>query len=30
MEAKWEAQFHTSDPACLVALVDHTRELSRR
>jgi geranylgeranyl pyrophosphate synthase len=30
VEAKWEAQFHSSDPACLIALVDHTRELSRR
>jgi geranylgeranyl pyrophosphate synthase len=30
VEAKWEAQFHARDPACLVALVDHTRELSRR
>ena len=30
IEAKWEAQFHASDPACLIALVDHTRELSRR
>ncbi|HEY1447106.1 MAG TPA: polyprenyl synthetase family protein [Caulobacteraceae bacterium] len=30
VEAKWEAQFHTPDPACLIALVDHTRELSRR
>lgn len=30
VEAKWEAQFHSRDPACLIALVDHTRELSRR
>jgi geranylgeranyl pyrophosphate synthase len=29
-EAKWEAQFHSADPAGLIALVDHTRELSRR
>lgn len=30
VEAKWEAEFHSRDPACLIALVDHTRELSRR
>lgn len=30
MEAKWEAQFHSADPSGLIALVDHTRELSRR
>jgi len=29
-EAKWEAHQHTSNPATLFALVDHTRELSRR
>jgi geranylgeranyl pyrophosphate synthase len=29
-EAKWEAQFHSADPAGLAMLVDHTRELSRR
>ena len=29
-EAKWEAHFHAADPAGLNALVDHTRELSRR
>jgi geranylgeranyl pyrophosphate synthase len=29
-EAKWEAHFHTTDPAGLIALVDYTRELSRR
>src|SRR5229473_2391544 len=29
-EAKWEAHLHTANPALLYALVDHTRELSRR
>ena len=29
-EAKWEAHLHSADPALLLALVDHTRELSRR
>ncbi|HZZ34356.1 MAG TPA: polyprenyl synthetase family protein [Caulobacteraceae bacterium] len=29
-EAKWEAHVHAADPAGLTALVDHTRELSRR
>lgn len=29
-EAKWEAQLHASEPKLLFALVDHTRELSRR
>jgi geranylgeranyl pyrophosphate synthase len=29
-EAKWEAHMHCADPALLYALVDHTRELSRR
>lgn len=29
-EAKWEAHFPASHPAALLALVDHTRELSRR
>lgn len=29
-EAKWEAHLHASNPAILYALVDHTRELSRR
>jgi geranylgeranyl pyrophosphate synthase len=29
-EARWEAQFHSADPATLLTLVDHTRELSRR
>ncbi|GGI85741.1 hypothetical protein GCM10007973_22860 [Polymorphobacter multimanifer] len=29
-EAKWEAQLHTATPATLFALVDYTRELSRR
>jgi geranylgeranyl pyrophosphate synthase len=29
-EAKWEAHLHTTRPATLYALVDHTRELSRR
>jgi len=29
-EAKWEAHFHSADPTSLLALVDHTRELSRR
>jgi geranylgeranyl pyrophosphate synthase len=28
--AKWEAKKHTANPATLMALVDHTRELSRR
>ena len=30
MEAKWEATLHTNEPAGLIALVDHTRQLSRR
>jgi geranylgeranyl pyrophosphate synthase len=30
VEAKWEAHFHCPNPAPLLALVDHTRELSRR
>ncbi len=30
LEAKWEAQLHSQAPAGLIALVDHTRELSRR
>ncbi len=30
VEAKWEAQVHTKDPSSLIALVDYTRELSRR
>jgi geranylgeranyl pyrophosphate synthase len=29
-EARWEARFHTTNPATLLTLVDHTRELSRR
>ncbi|MEK9283109.1 polyprenyl synthetase family protein [Bradyrhizobium sp. ISRA442] len=29
-EAKWEAHLHSANPATLYALVDHTRELSRR
>lgn len=29
-EARWEAQLHAADPAPLLALVDYTRELSRR
>jgi geranylgeranyl pyrophosphate synthase len=29
-EAKWEAHLHAHNPAPLYALVDHTRELSRR
>jgi geranylgeranyl pyrophosphate synthase len=29
-EARWEAHLHASDPATLLLLVDHTRELSRR
>jgi geranylgeranyl pyrophosphate synthase len=29
-EARWEAHFHAADPTALLALVDHTRELSRR
>ncbi|MGH7025356.1 MAG: polyprenyl synthetase family protein [Caulobacteraceae bacterium] len=29
-EAKWEAHFHAADPSAMLALVDHTRELSRR
>jgi geranylgeranyl pyrophosphate synthase len=29
-EAKWEAHLHCADPTTLYALVDHTRELSRR
>ena len=29
-EARWEAHFHTADPGVLLALVSHTRELSRR
>jgi geranylgeranyl pyrophosphate synthase len=28
--AKWEANLHSADPGTLLALVDHTRELSRR
>lgn len=30
VEAKWEAHLHCANPAPLYALVDHTRELSRR
>lgn len=30
VEAKWEAGLHAKDPAGLIALVDHTRQLSRR
>jgi geranylgeranyl pyrophosphate synthase len=30
VEAKWEAQLHAKDPGALYALVDYTRELSRR
>lgn len=30
LEARWEAQTRTSRPAPLLALVEHTRELSRR
>ena len=30
VEAKWEAHLHAADPTLLYALVDHTRELSRR
>lgn len=30
IEAKWQAELHAVDPAGLYALVDHTRELSRR
>lgn len=30
IDAKWEAQLHSSNPAPLLALVDYTRELSRR
>ncbi|MXP14910.1 hypothetical protein GRI44_09150 [Altererythrobacter confluentis] len=30
VEAKWEAQIHTRDASVLIALVDYTRELSRR
>jgi len=30
VEAKWEAHLHCADPTTLYALVDHTRELSRR
>jgi len=30
VQAKWEAQRHTRQPAGLYELVDHTRELSRR
>jgi geranylgeranyl pyrophosphate synthase len=30
MEAKWEATLHAEDPSGLIALVDHTRQLSRR
>ncbi len=29
-EAKWEAHLHAANPTVLYALVDHTRELSRR
>jgi hypothetical protein len=29
-EAKWEAHLHCANPTTLYALVDHTRELSRR
>lgn len=29
-DAKWEAQLHTKHPQSLIALVDYTRELSRR
>jgi geranylgeranyl pyrophosphate synthase len=29
-EARWEAHLHSADPSTLLALVDHTRELSRR
>ena len=29
-EAKWQAELHAADPSGLYALVDHTRELSRR
>ncbi|MCA1469251.1 polyprenyl synthetase family protein [Bradyrhizobium sp. IC3195] len=29
-EAKWEAHLHCANPSILYALVDHTRELSRR
>jgi geranylgeranyl pyrophosphate synthase len=29
-EAKWQAELHAVDPSQLYALVDHTRELSRR
>jgi geranylgeranyl pyrophosphate synthase len=29
-EAKWEAHLHAANPVPLYALVDHTRELSRR
>ena len=29
-DAKWEAQIHCKDPSTLFALVDYTRELSRR
>ncbi|HEY2179945.1 MAG TPA: polyprenyl synthetase family protein [Caulobacteraceae bacterium] len=29
-EARWEARFHSAHPDALLALVDHTRELSRR
>jgi hypothetical protein len=28
--AKWEASLHSANPTTLLALVDHTRELSRR
>lgn len=28
--AKWEAHLHSANPGTLIALVDHTRELSRR
>ena len=30
VEAKWEAHLHCANPAPLYALVEHTRELSRR
>lgn len=30
VQAKWQAHFHAAEPDCLIELVDHTRELSRR
>jgi len=30
LEAKWQAELHAAEPDSLYALVDHTRELSRR